>query len=116
MRGGRNVPEVIDEAIRTARKEHTCDYCGLKINIGEKYEDQTNIYDERLYHWKSHLSCGELTKELKMFDDCWYDEGLTADNFHEYVREYLHSHGIEYSGWADGLTKAKEKALKKVTA
>lgn len=103
--------EVIDEAIRTAKKEHVCDYCGLKIEVGEKYKDQTNVYDGRLYHWKSHLSCQELTKALKMFDDCWYDEGLTAENFHEHVREYLHSHGIEYNGWADGLAKAKAKAI-----
>ena len=103
--------EVIDEKICIAKKEHVCDFCGLKINIGEQYEDQFNVYDGKAYHWKTHLSCKELTGALKMFDDCWYDEGLTAENFREHVTEYLHSHEIKYNGWADGLAKVKEKTI-----
>ena len=106
------MPDVIEEVIRKAKKEHVCDYCGLKIKNGEQYEDQTNVYDGRLYHWKSHLSCRELTRVLKMFDDCWYDEGLTAEMFREHVREYLSSNRIEYNGWADGIAKAKAALLK----
>lgn len=100
------MPDVINETIRKAKKEHICDYCGLKISIGEQYEEQTNVYDGRLYHWRSHVSCSKLTRLLKMFDDCWYDEGLTAENFRESVKGYLHAHGIVYSGWAEGLAKA----------
>jgi hypothetical protein len=106
------MPTVLEAATRKARKEHCCDYCGLKIEPGEMYEDATLVYDGDLYHWKSHLSCKELTRELDMFDGC-DEEGLSGEAFQEYVDNYLSDKDIWFKDWAERLTKAKEMLCKK---
>lgn len=70
-----------------AIKEHRCNFCGVKIAIGEKYMKSVHIYDS-LYTWKSHKYCYQLSHDLNMYDDC--DEGVTQDHFVESVREYHH--------------------------
>ena len=35
-----------------ARKEHTCDMCGLKILPGQIYERYSGKYDGDLFDWK----------------------------------------------------------------
>lgn len=66
-----------------ARKEHRCEFCGEVIHIGEKYNRQTNVCDDRVYDWVSHYDCSQLACELNMFDDC--DEGLDGDGLNQYV-------------------------------
>lgn len=102
------MPNLLRQFNRKARKEHTCDFCGLKIEVGETYEDQTCVYDGEIYQWKSHLSCEELTQKLKMFVDCWHDEGLTMDAFQEYITEFLQSRDIYLKSWTERIAKAKE--------
>jgi hypothetical protein len=99
------MPEVIEQVDRKAKKEHICDYCGQKIEIGEIYEDQACVQDGVLYHWKSHMSCKELTRELQMEG---YDEGLTAEDFREYVNNYLADNNISAKTWTERIAKAKE--------
>jgi hypothetical protein len=103
-----NMPDVLETAIRKAKKNHTCDYCGIEIIAGEKYEDQTNVYDRELYHWKSHLTCKELVDKLEMFKDCWYDEGLTSEYFREHVDEFLRSKEALSGKWPERIAKAKQ--------
>lgn len=105
------MPTVLETAKRKARKEHRCDFCGLKIEVGEIYEDQTAVYDGELYHWKSHFSCKKLARELNMYDYC-DDEGLTADAFQEYVDQYLYGEDIHIKPWSGRIAKAKELLLK----
>jgi len=102
--------EVLSTVTRKAKKEHSCDYCGQKISIGETYENQTNVHDG-LYHWKSHLSCVEIARKLKMFENCWYDEGVTAEHFQETVMDYLSGKNVAHTGWKDAIAKAKEMLL-----
>lgn len=79
---------VLETKTPKAKKRHKCDYCGEYIEVGEIYENQTNIGDGELYHWKSHISCAQLSDELRLFDKCG-DDGVTSDNFDEYVcQEY----------------------------
>jgi len=68
-----------------AKKQHKCDFCGLIIEVGEVYELQKNASEGTLYSWKSHLSCNEIASKLDMFDNC--DEGVTGEDFKEYIRE-----------------------------
>jgi len=66
-----------------ARKNHSCDWCCAKIEVGEVYNKQTFTYDGSILTWKSHLSCISLATELNWFDEC--DEGLTESDFYENV-------------------------------
>jgi hypothetical protein len=63
-------------------------YCGGIIKVGEKYERQTNKYDNQIYDWVCHLECQEVTGLLNMFD---YDngEGIDGEHFTEYLQEWL---------------------------
>lgn len=72
----------------TARKEHRCMYCGGTINVGEKYERQTNKYDNQIYDWVCHLECQEVTGLLSMFDND-YGEGIDGEHFIEYLQDWL---------------------------
>jgi len=80
---------VLETKTPKAKKRHKCDFCGEYIEVGEVYENQTNIGDGELYHWKSHISCQQLVNELDMFKDCDSNYGVTSDDFDEFVcQEY----------------------------
>lgn len=66
----------------TARKDHKCSFCGGIIRKGDKYNSQTLKYD-KIYTWKSHLRCDELVDVLDMEGD----EGITSDDFMEYINQ-----------------------------
>jgi len=76
---------ILRDINRIARKEHRCNYCNGIIQIGEKYNCQTNVYDGDIYTWKAHLRCQDIALELNMFDDC--DEGVTTNDFMEIITE-----------------------------
>ena len=76
----------INNSEHKARKEHTCDYCGVKIQVGEVYDYQFNV-DGDSYTWKSHKKCTWLTRELKMHDDCY--DGVSDQDFYEYIVQYF---------------------------
>lgn len=79
---------MIDIAHPTARKEHICMYCGCKIQIGQKYERQTNIFEGQIYDFINHEECSKVAYELDMYDDC-DDCGLDGERFREYLYEYV---------------------------
>ena len=66
-----------------AIKEHSCNFCGTKINIGEAYMKSTHKHDGDVYDWKTHKYCAEIAERLKMYDDA--DEGVTMDDFMETI-------------------------------
>ena len=78
----------VNTSYPTARKEHICMYCGGTINVGEKYECQTNKYDNHIFYWVCHLECQEVTGLLNMFDYD-YGEDINGEYFIEYLREWL---------------------------
>lgn len=71
-----------------ARKKHRCNFCNELIFAGEVYIKSTHVYDGGMYDWKSHKHCSELADTMKMYDEC--DDGLTADDFMEFVSEKHH--------------------------
>ena len=77
--------QVLRTATHIARKIHICNFCNLPIEIGSKYEAQSNIFEGEFYTWKSHCSCSIIASKLNMYDTC--DEGLTSDEFHELIDE-----------------------------
>ena len=66
-----------------AIKEHSCNFCGTKINIGDTYMKSTHKHDGNIYDWKTHKYCDEIANRLKMYDDA--DEGVTMDDFTETI-------------------------------
>lgn len=72
--------ENISFSKRKANKDHKCNYCGGVIKKGEIYEHSVNKIDD-IYVWKNHISCSKLVERLEMDGD----EGVTKDDFYEYV-------------------------------
>ena len=92
-----------------ARKEHICELCGCKINKGQKYYRQTNVYDGCIYDWIEHEECREIASELDMYDGCDYDEGLTPDYFKEILDNYIYQeHYDDIAEDWQGLTRYEE--------
>lgn len=77
----------LERATRTARKEHWCELCRRTIRPGEQYERQTNIYDGRLYDFKTCAHCRELIAHAPASlqeDIDWADEGYSQDTILEW--------------------------------
>lgn len=75
----------------TARKEHKCMFCGGTIEVGEKYERATIIYDGHIYDWVNHLECRTVAGRLDMFDNDM-GEGIDGEQFVQYLQEWLYDH------------------------
>lgn len=73
-----------------ARKEHICDLCGGKINKGQKYYRQTNLYDGRFYEWVEHEECHQVSDELDMDSVCDIDDGISSDDFGAAINDYIY--------------------------
>lgn len=109
--------QILSQSTPTAKKKHRCDFCGLPINVGEKYENQfiENLGDA--YPWKTHPSCSTLASKLDMYRQC-DDEGVTEDDFYEFVcLKYRGITGKRYRDdgktWPETLAFVKEQVLTK---
>ena len=80
----------LKESHPIARKEHICNLCGCKINKGQQYHRQTNIYDGCIYDWMEHDECSHIAYKLDMYGECDYDDGLTSNRFGDILDEYIH--------------------------
>lgn len=95
--------EVLQEKSPIARKEHRCDYCGGTIHAGERYMNQTLVYDGTVYPWKSHEHCYSLTSYIE-YDP---DYGISEDDFQSWVNEYVAENHFDKEkddiadGWCD---------------
>lgn len=72
---------------RTARKYHTCNYCGGYIKKGEKY-NYGKYKDDLFFEWKTHKRCDFIAAEL--WDLVDPDLGMTDDDFIEACGEFCH--------------------------
>lgn len=82
--------KLIDTKRPIARKEHICMFCGCKIQVGQRYERSTNVFEDQIYDFINHEECSEVASELDMFyycDDC----GLSGEKFREYLYEYVNT-------------------------
>tara|TARA_Y100001951_G_C11293539_1_gene273933 strand:- start:1978 stop:2334 length:357 start_codon:yes stop_codon:yes gene_type:complete len=70
-----------------ARKQHTCDYCGFKIKIGETYQRSFNSDGGDVWTWKNHKDCEQLCRDMGMFKEV--PEGVDYDCFWQYVFDYF---------------------------
>lgn len=86
-----------------ARKEHLCELCGCKINKGQKYYRQTNIYDGCIYEWIEHEECHQVSAELDMYSVCDIDDGLSSDDFGAAINDYIYQE--HYDDIADDIAE-----------
>lgn len=81
--------ETISSCIRTARKQHTCNLCGGKIQPGEKYNYTFYSNDGEAYGWKEHEKCSYISDEIWDYCDPW--EGMNEDIFKDAVSDICSS-------------------------
>lgn len=82
-KGRRCGMKTLRSQVRTARKGHVCSLCGGIIHKGENYELQKNICDGRMYQFKSHLHCRDLSSAIWDYVDPY--EGMTGMEFSDAV-------------------------------
>lgn len=63
----------INRALRSARKPHTCDWCGERIEKKSKYWAWFGIVEGDASYTKTHPECEGPSKEYAAeMDGCWY--------------------------------------------
>ena len=67
----------------TAKKEHRCEWCGGKINKGERYDYKVGTFDGDFFTIKSHIDCDKLIYKLDMFEHS--EDGIDSCIFWEYI-------------------------------
>lgn len=75
--------EFYSENTHIAKKEHKCEMCGGKINIGEKYYRERGKFCGEFFDRKMHVHCHHMEAEYCREVDCefnWY-------SIYDYVRD-----------------------------
>lgn len=80
------MPEILQRKGRTARKPHTCSYCGGVIEKGETYDWAKLAHEGEIYEWKNHKKCGFIASELWSYIDP--DDGMTDEDFRDGCLEF----------------------------
>lgn len=85
-----------------ARKQHICNWCCQKIQIGESYRKQTIFAEGSAYTWKNHRHCDALADRLEMFESHDNGDGLSQSDFYDCITEEFRNimyenHGISYN-------------------
>lgn len=86
------MPINLRSATRTARKWHHCDICGGMVKIGEKHHVSTNVFDGRVYDFRTCIPCQTDRIVSEVYD--WAggpDEGVTAETAWEWAHEARHA-------------------------
>lgn len=98
--------QIINEAIRRARKQHRCDYCGKPIPIGKGYHIQVIARDGLLDTWRTHRVCEAIIKATDPYD---FDGCMVGDP-RDHAREVA-----KHMGWRSLLEKARKLIVRKTT-
>lgn len=54
--------QMFEDALRTARKRHWCDFCRREIPVGERYHYQSGVTSDGFYRAKSHARCRKVER------------------------------------------------------
>lgn len=95
--GGDGVADVVRQEVRTARKEHQCDWCHRTIAKGQPYLYQAVADGGTVYDFKTCSWCFNLIAEHPRLRGRWMDQGLFEDIVHGLCQEY----GCERATTAD---------------
>lgn len=76
----------ISEATRRARKPHQCGMCNATIQPGDHHHVSTNIFDGRVYDWRTCQPCERDGIVSWVYDwMSWPDEGVTYEHAAEWA-------------------------------
>jgi hypothetical protein len=82
------MPIQLKAATRVARKEHRCGMCGGMIKVGERHHVYTNVYDGRVYDFRTCEPCREDSIVNEVHAWAYYpDEGVTVEDAEEWAHE-----------------------------
>jgi len=103
-----------------AIKQHVCDFCSEKIQVGEKYMLSTHTHDGTIYDWKTHKGCNFIASKLNMYDNAY--DGLTGDDFMEAIREEHYSLMLKFfpkeaedqNRWSDVLSQLRSVTFREM--
>lgn len=83
------MPTSLREATRTARKAHRCGACNGEIPIGTKHRVSTNVWDGRVYDWRTCRPCDDDHIIGEVYYWAGYpDEGVDYESAWEWAHEY----------------------------
>jgi len=71
-----------------ARKQYKCMLCNEIIEIGEKYDRTTVVYEGKIYDFICHERCDELWDELNMSDE-YEDDDIASQCFFDSILIYV---------------------------
>lgn len=94
---GKKMLEFSNQSDRIARKVYTCDLCGEKIYVGEKYSRYAGKYDSMFFDMKHHMLCTEIIRQYCLWAD---DDEYTEDDVLDWIRETICSDCIH--SWYEG--------------
>ena len=57
-----------------ARKSHRCDFCGEKVNIGERYDIRVGADHHGLWTMRMHPECHKYEQKDGIVDPDWYED------------------------------------------
>jgi len=84
--------DIVSTQTPKARKAHKCDWCGGKIEVGERYE-RTFITDYGdAWTWKCHPECQRLVQIFIDMDYIEREDLVSRDSFREACQEYCRAH------------------------
>jgi hypothetical protein len=61
---------VLEESVVIARIDHVCGECHCQINVGDKYESASIVYDGNIETHKTCITCLNMRNDL--FSCGWY--------------------------------------------
>lgn len=86
------MPQQLSAGHRVARKEHRCGVCNGPIAVGERHHVSTNIFDGRIYDWRTCEPCRQDRVLTYVYDwASWPDEGVGYDSAIEWSDDAHHS-------------------------
>ena len=84
--------DTLYDKIRTAKKQHRCDWCGNIIKKGEKYRHSVNVDGGDMWSFREHLVCNRIFEVFAKRLHRHYCECYTSEFFEEYACEELKAH------------------------
>ena len=88
--------EFFNSKYHVARKEHTCEACERKIQIGEKYEYESGKFEGTFFERRYHIECYMNLQDF--FSDDPSDDYFTYDNVFDW---WLEGYCYQCALWYD---------------